>query len=266
MALLLQVSDPHFGTEQPAVMDALALLAQPLRPDLVVLSGDITQRAGRRQFQAARAFVDRLGAPLLAIPGNHDIPLFNLGQRLCRPYAHYREAFGEDLEPVHATPDLLVLGINTTRWWRHKNGAVSRTQIERVANRLAAAKPAQLRVVVVHQPAAVLQPDETHNLLRGRAAALPRWAEAGADLVLGGHIHLPYVTRLPGLPRPMWAVQAGTAVSSRVRDGVPNSVNLLRWGPGAPEAHCRVERWDHDAQRRAFVLHGVTDLPLAPRS
>ena len=265
MTLLLQLSDPHFGTEQPAVMDALASLVQPLRPDLLVLSGDITQRAGRRQFQAARAFVDRLGAPSLAIPGNHDIPLFNLGLRLWRPYARYREAFGEDLEPVHSTPGLLVLGVNTTRWWRHKNGAVSRQQVERVARRLARATPAQLRVVVVHQPVVVLRPGEAHNLLRGRAVALPRWASAGADLVLGGHIHLPYVSLLPGLPRPMWAVQAGTAVSWRVRDGVPNSVNLLRWGPGAPADHCRVERWDHDAQRRAFVLHGVTDLPLARR-
>ena len=265
MAVLLQLSDPHFGTEQPAVMDALAQLAQRLQPDLLVLSGDITQRAGRRQFQAARAFVDRLGAPVLAIPGNHDIPLFNLGLRLCRPYARFAEAFGDDLEPQHATPGLLVLGVNTTRWWRHKNGAVSARQVERVARRLARASPAQLRVVVVHQPVLVLQPGETHNLLRGRARALQRWAQAGADLVLGGHIHLPYVSPLPGLPRPMWAVQAGTAVSWRVRDGVPNSVNLLRWGPGAPAGQCRVERWDHDARRRAFVLQGLTDLPLAPR-
>ena len=265
MALLLHWSDPHFGSEQAAVMDALLALAQQQRPDLLVLSGDITQRATRRQFQAARAFAGRLGAPLLAIPGNHDIPLFHLGLRLCRPYGRYREAFGDELEPVHESPGWLVLGVNTTRWWRHKNGEVSAAQIERVARRLATAGPAQLRVVVVHQPVAVLQATEAHNLLRNQAAALPRWAAAGADLVLGGHIHLPYVSLLPGLARPMWAVQAGTAVSWRVRDGVPNSVNLLRWGPGAPAGHCRVERWDHDAQRRAFVLHGVTDLPLARR-
>lgn len=265
MAVLLHWSDPHFGTEQPAVMDALARFSQQVRPDLLVLSGDITQRASRRQFHAARAFANRLGAPLLAIPGNHDIPLFHLGLRLCQPYARYREAFGDDLEPVHEAPGWLVLGVNTTRWWRHKNGQVSAAQIERVARRLAAARPEQLRVVVVHQPVAVLQAAETHNLLRGQAAALPRWAAAGADLVLGGHIHLPYVTALAGLPRAMWAVQAGTSVSSRVRDGLPNSVNLLRWGPGAPADHCRVERWDHDARCRAFVLHGFTALPLALR-
>ena len=262
MALLLQLSDPHFGTQQPAVMAALAALSQQLQPDLLVLSGDITQRARRSQFQAARAFVDSLGTPCLAIPGNHDIPLVNLGERLCRPYARYQAAFGEALEPEHSAPDLLVLGVNTTRWWRHKNGQVSVAQTARVARRLASATPAQLRVVVVHQPVAVLQPSEAHNLLRGLAAALPRWAAAGADLVLGGHIHLPYVASLPGLARPMWAVQAGTAVSWRVRDGVPNSVNLLRWGPGAPAGHCRIERWDHDAQRHAFVQHSATDVAV----
>ena len=262
MALLLHWSDPHFGTEQPAVMAALVALSQQLRPDLLLLSGDITQRASARQFRAARAFADRLGAPLLAIPGNHDIPLFNLGQRLCRPYARYRAAFGDDLNPVHEAPDCLVLGVNTTRWWRHKNGQVSAAQIEQVANRLAAAGPQQLRLVVVHQPVAVLQAGEIHNRLRGQAAALPRWAAAGADLVLGGHIHLPYVTALAGLARPMWAVQAGTAVSARVRDGVPNSVNLLRWGPGAPAGQCRIERWDHDDRDGAFMPHTVTDLPV----
>lgn len=265
MTLLLHLSDPHFGTEQPAVMAALVRLAQQLRPDLLVLTGDITQRARRQQFLAARAFLDCLGAPVLAIPGNHDIPLFNPGLRLFRPYAHYREAFGEDLEPVHSTAGLLVLGVNTTRWWRHKNGEVSAAQIDRVARRLATATPAQLRVVVVHQPVAVLLPAEAHNLLRGSATALPRWAAAGVDLVLGGHIHLPYVTLLPALTRPVWAVQAGTAVSWRVRDGVPNSVNLLRWGPDAPAGHCRVERWDHEARRDAFECHAVTDLAVAPR-
>lgn len=87
MSVLLQLSDPHFGTEQAPVVKALAALAQQQQPDLLVLSGDITQRAKRNQFAVARAFTDRLGAPLLAILGNHDIPLFDLGQRLFYPYA-----------------------------------------------------------------------------------------------------------------------------------------------------------------------------------
>lgn len=260
MSVLLQISDPHFGTEQAPVAEALVALSRQQRPDLLVLSGDITQRARASQFRQARAFTDRLGLPLLAIPGNHDIPLFHLGARLVQPYARHCEAFGDALEPVHASPELLVLGVNTTRWYRHKNGEVSPEQIERVARQLAGATPAQLRVVVVHQPVAALRAEDVHNLLRGRAAALQRWAAAGADLVMGGHIHLPYVLALPGLVRPVWAVQAGTAVSSRVRAGVPNSVNLLRWGHGAPTGRCQIERWDCAAAGQAFVRTAITEV------
>ena len=263
MSVLLQISDSHFGTEQLPVVEALVKLSLQQRPDLLVLSGDITQRARTSQFSAARAFVDRLGAPALAIPGNHDIPLFNLGARFRRPYSQYRKAFGEDLEPVHSTRELLVVCINTTRWYRHTNGEVSLAQVDRAARRLASADPEQLRVLVVHQPVAVLRPEDVHDRLRGHAAALQRWAVAGGDLVMGGHIHLPYVMALAGLARPMWAVQAGTAVSSRTRHNFPNSVNLVRWGCDAPEGRCVIERWDYAATDQAFVLTTVTEITPA---
>lgn len=260
MSVLLQISDTHFGTEQAPVVEALAALARQLRPDLVVLSGDITQRARPAQFSAARAFVDRLGAPVLAVPGNHDIPLFDLWTRVRRPYARYVAAFGAELEPVRRSHDLLVVCVNTTRPWRHKHGEVSAEQVDRVARLLERAESAQLRVVVVHQPAAVPRSEDAPNRLRGHAAAIERWAAAGADLVMGGHIHLPYVMPLPGLARPLWAVQAGTAVSSRVRDGVPQSVNVLRWGEGAPPGCCRIEQWDHAADASGFRLAKVSEI------
>ena len=183
MSVLLQISDPHFGTEQPLVAEALVALAKQQRPDLLVLSGDITQRARAAQFRAARAFMDRLGAPMLVVPGNHDIPLFDLWTRLCRPYARHVAAFGEELEPVHSSPDLLVVCVNTTRPWRHKHGEVSALQIDRVTRLFEGATAAQLRVVVVHQPMAVTRAEDAPNLLRGHAAALQRWAAAGADIV-----------------------------------------------------------------------------------
>jgi 3',5'-cyclic AMP phosphodiesterase CpdA len=260
MSVLLQISDPHFGTEQPPVVEALAALACQQRPDLLVLSGDITQRARPAQFRAARAFTDRLGVPVLAVPGNHDIPLFDLWARLRRPYARYIAAFGDELEPVHCSPDLMVVCVNTTRAWRHKHGEVSGLQVDRVARTLAGARAEQLRVVVVHQPVAVTRAEEAPNRLHGHAAALQRWAAAGADLVMGGHIHLPYVMALPDLARPMWTVQAGTAVSSRVRKGVPNSVNLLRWGADSSPGCCRIEQWDFSAAELAFVRAVVTEV------
>lgn len=172
MSVLLQISDPHFGTEQPPVVEALVALARRQRPDLLVLSGDITQRARPTQFRVARAFMHRLGAPVLAVPGNHDIPLFDLWARLRRPYAGHIAAFGDDLEPVHFSPDLMVVCVNTTRAWRHKHGEVSGLQVDRVARLLAGAGAAQLRVVVVHQPLAVTRAEDLPNLLRGHVANL----------------------------------------------------------------------------------------------
>lgn len=277
MSVVLQVSDTHFGTEQPAVLEAVVALAAQLRPDLVVLSGDITQRARPAQFVAAKAFVDRLGAPVLAVPGNHDIALLDLWSRLTQPYARYAAVFGNELELVHETPDLLVMGVNTTRPWRHKHGEVSAEQIERVAQRLRAADRRQLRLVVVHQPLAVIRERDRTNLLRGHQAAARAWSAAGADVVMGGHIHLPYVHALTGLARRLWVVQAGTAVSSRTRSGVPNSVNVLRWGDDhlpppagsgvAQEAsQALIERWDWTDEESGFVRTASTRVqPERPK-
>ena len=186
--------------------------------------------------------------------------MFDLRQRIFDPYARHRKAFGNLLEPTHASHELLVQCINTTRWYRHKGGTASSAQIERVANRLRAAQPSQLRVVVVHHPIAVLRSTERHNLLHGHAEAQQSWARAGCDLVLGGHIHLPYVMELAGLARPMWAVQAGTAVSSRVRAGAANSVNVLRWGGDTERGCCIIEQWDYTAATQAFVCARVTQI------
>jgi 3',5'-cyclic AMP phosphodiesterase CpdA len=265
MSLLLQLSDPHFGTEQPEVAEALVQLARTQRPDLLVVSGDITQRARRQQFSQARAFCDRLAIPLmLALPGNHDIPLFNLWQRAFSPYRRFLHAFGPVLEPRVQTPAACLIGVKTTRRWRHKNGEVSAAQIARVCADLAQATPGQLRVVVVHQPVMVLRPEDEHDRLRGWEPAVRAWAAAGADIVMGGHIHLPYVcelsAQLPGLARRLWCVQAGTALSSRVRRQAPNSVNLLRHDPG--QAVCWVERWDHVAASARFELAHASELRL----
>jgi 3',5'-cyclic AMP phosphodiesterase CpdA len=266
LSLLLQISDPHFGTERPLVVAALQELVRLQKPSLIVLSGDITQRAHPREFNAARRFVQGLEVPVvLSIPGNHDIPLFNPLARLCFPYANYSQAFGAELEPEHDSPSLLVLGVNTTRRYRHIQGEVSQAQVERVSQRLRAASPQQLRVVVTHQPVHVIRERDLKNLLRGHARAVCAWSGAGADVILGGHIHLPYVRPLsdafPNLPRRTWSVQAGTALSHRLRGGTSNSVNLLRYS--AQEAKtCDVERWDYADPHTAFVRVETRQLEL----
>jgi 3',5'-cyclic AMP phosphodiesterase CpdA len=177
-------------------------------------------------------------------------------------------AFGDDLEPVLALDDFLLVGVNTTRARRHKDGEVSPAQVARVEGLLRRAAPGQLRVVVTHQPACVMRPEDEKDRLHGGEAALQAWSAAGADLVLGGHIHLPYVSdlcaRAPSAPRPTYCVQAGTAVSHRVRHGTPNSVNLIRWEGASPATRrvCRVERWDYDLADDRFECTHAQELPL----
>ena len=262
MTVLLHISDTHFGTEQPSVVAALQALVREQKPDAVILSGDITQRARSAPFAAARKFCDSLGVERwLTLPGNHDIPLYNVAARLFSPYGNYKDCFGSELEPELEFGDVLVVGVNTTRPERHKDGEVSEAQIARVSRRLQGARRGQLRVVVTHQPACVTRPEDEKDRLHGGEQAVQAWARAGADLVLGGHIHLPYVSDLcaradVATERPLYCVQAGTALSHRVRHGTPNSLNVIRWeGPGDGEARqVRVERWDYDVADDRFEL------------
>jgi hypothetical protein len=163
---------------------------------------------------------------------------------------------------ANTSADLLLIGVNTTRAWRHRHGEVSAAQITRVARQLAGANPQQLRVVMVHQPAAVTQAGDRLHLLRGHAEATQAWAAAGADFLVGGHIHLPFTLPLQGLARRLCVVQAGTAVSSRTRPEAANSVNLVRWGAAVPDpaaqGRCHIERWDYARQDQAFVRAEVT--------
>lgn len=272
MNKLLQISDTHFGTVQPLVMEALEALVRDQRPDVLVLSGDITQRATAAQFRQAKAFCERLAIPqMLALPGNHDISLFNPWQRLFTPYARYLQVFGPEVETSLQTSWLQLTGVNTTRPWRHVNGEVSARQVARVVARLQQAEAGQLRVVVVHQPVYVLRAQDEHDRLRGWASAVRAWAAAGADIVMGGHIHLPYVCELSscvaGLGRRLWCVQAGTAMSSRIRREAPNSVNLLLHDAANSRLQCQLERWDYrmaGATGRFEVAHSSELLPDRP--
>jgi 3',5'-cyclic AMP phosphodiesterase CpdA len=266
MSTLVQISDTHFGTEQPNVVEALLTLVRGIGPQVVVLSGDITQRARRAQFAQARRFVEQLGAPrVLAIPGNHDIPLFNVALRAWSPYRNYMRAFGTLLEPELESDAFLVVCVNTTRPSRHKNGEVSPEQIEWVSSRLKRGQPGQVRIVVTHQPVHIVRESDSKNLLHGYRYAVRAWCSAGADIIMGGHIHLPYVVRLrehfKELRRDAWAVQAGTAVSKRIRENIPNSVNVLVHAAG--EATCRVERWDFDPSGEAFGCVEARSLSLS---
>ncbi|MEJ6022922.1 metallophosphoesterase family protein [Ramlibacter sp. PS4R-6] len=269
MSVLLHISDTHFGTEDPAVVLALQAFAHELKPDGLIFSGDITQRARSAQFSAARSFCESLRiSKMLALPGNHDIPLYNVFARIAMPYRGYKKAFGGELEPVMELPDAIVVGVNTTRPERHKDGEVSPQQVARVVELLKGMPRDKLRVVVTHQPACVLREEDEDDRLHGGHEAVTAWSDAGADLVLGGHIHLPYVTDVcavvKGAKRAMYCLQAGTALSRRVRHNTPNSINVIRWAsPVSGEARtCKVERWDYDLADARFEMTHPYDLKL----
>jgi 3',5'-cyclic AMP phosphodiesterase CpdA len=263
MTALLQISDPHFGTEQPRVVEALLRLVQEIRPAVVVLSGDITQRARRAQFDAARDFVNRMARPVVAIPGNHDIPLFNVVARMFHPYAGFERVFGPNLEPEWEDEHTRIICVNTTRAYRHKDGEVSAEQILAVAERLESATRQQLRIVVTHQPVHVVRDSEVHNRLHGHHEAIRAWSAAGVDIIMGGHIHLPYIASLQehytDVRRRCWVVQAGTAVSHRVRAHHPNSVNVITRNDVSTAC---VERWDYSAERDCFETTSRQRLSL----
>jgi 3',5'-cyclic AMP phosphodiesterase CpdA len=266
MSRLLHLSDTHFGTERAPVQAALERFAHACGADAIVVSGDITQRATAAQFAAARRFLERLPAlPTLVLPGNHDIPLFALWQRLFSPYRRYRRGLGlQELSPTLSVGALQLIGVRSTRRRRHIDGELSARQVREVAARLRAAPASALKVVVTHQPLLVDRERDLHNVCHGAQPALAAWAEAGADLLLAGHIHWPFARALPQR-HTAWAVNAGTAVSHRTRPGAPNSVNLIDYHDDAEGRHCRLRRYDCGPEGSEFSCVAERLLPLQPR-
>lgn len=227
---LAHLSDLHFGTADPAAAAALVRDLGERPPALVVVSGDLTQRARRAQFAAARDYLHRLPGPQVVVPGNHDIPLYDVLRRFLAPLRRYRRYIAAELCPTLTAGAVCVIGVNTARSLTWKEGRISPEQIETVRTRLAAATAA-FRVVVTHHPFIPPAGTERERIrLLGRAArALPMLDEQRVDLLLAGHLHHGY----SGLTQPYYptarrgivAAQAGTAISRRVRE----QANAYNW-------------------------------------
>lgn len=246
--VVVHLSDLHFGREDPDVVDALLHEMHALAPDLVVVSGDLTQRARRRQFQRARAFLDALGSPHLVVPGNHDVPLFNLVARLIDPLGGYRRFITPDLQPAFADAALLVVGLDTTQPLTLKEGRVAEDALAAAVSRVQAAPEAAVKIVVGHHPFDA--PDERRRDAVG-TSVLAALTGAGADVFLTGHLHVSYTGhtahRYNVAGRSAIVVEAGTATSTRLREN-SNAFNLLSIEPSLITVTC------HEWRSRAFAV------------
>jgi 3',5'-cyclic AMP phosphodiesterase CpdA len=187
-ARILHVSDLHVGArDDPVLEQALAALIDRTRPELVVASGDLTHRGRADQHERAANFLRRLGVEVLAVPGNHDIP-YSFPARFTSPWREF-EAQWHTVEPTHATPDVLVVGVNSVRPWRHQSGGVNDRQLEHAEARLRGATPGVLRVVVLHHQLIGAPWRSRKRPVARRNHVLARLVDSGAELILGGHIH-----------------------------------------------------------------------------
>jgi 3',5'-cyclic AMP phosphodiesterase CpdA len=248
---IAHLSDLHFGREDRLLVEALLADLDETRPDLVVISGDLTQRARRAQFAAARAFLARVPAPMLILPGNHDIPLYDVLRRAVSPLSRYRSYITDDLAPLWADDELAVLGVNTARPQVWKEGRISREQLAAIVDRLAELPANLFRVMVTHHP--FVPPPQfpsLHTVTRG-LEALQAAEAAGIELVLAGHLHLGYQAdaraQYPALDRSILVFQAGTAISNRTRYHAANAYNRILVEP--PHVALEVR----EAHRSGFI-------------
>jgi 3',5'-cyclic AMP phosphodiesterase CpdA len=232
MLRIAHLSDIHFGGENVAAVSAAFDLLTAAPPDLTVLSGDLTVAGARHEFAAARDWVEGLtgrGVRVLALPGNHDTPEFDVAARLFAPWRRWRSHLGRSDGMSLSTRNLMATSFNSARGVQIRlnwsKGAVARWQVGRVVRRLDQAAPGAVKLVACHHPLVELAHGPMTGNVRGGLHAARRLAEAKADLVLTGHIHSPFMMPLPFGDGQTQAVGAGT-LSVRER-GAPAGFNMI---------------------------------------
>jgi 3',5'-cyclic AMP phosphodiesterase CpdA len=263
MPRIVHLSDLHFGAHDERLVEGVEKSVDELKPDLIVISGDFTQRARTEQFREACRFLERLrnsGHEVLGVPGNHDIPLYDVLRRFLSPLARYRRYIDENLCPFIELPGLAVLGINTARSLAFKDGRINQDQVNFIRDTFARCPRGSFRVLVTHHPLFALEiGDEVAPAIGRQELALDAIQKAGVDMLLAGHNHhasshgaSDLVTRAGRA----LVVQAGTAISTRVRDQ-EQSFNTIDVADGSVTIIVNAWKSDRfaplDAQRFAWA-------------
>jgi 3',5'-cyclic AMP phosphodiesterase CpdA len=255
MKKIAHISDLHFGRVNYNAAEGLLADIKQHSPDLVIISGDLTQRARISQFKEAREYIKKLGFPVFVIPGNHDIPFFDIVRRFFGPLDRYKEFITEDLRPFYMDEEIAVYGINTARSNTWSEGRISIEQIAAMKEKLCALPNDLLKIVVTHHPF-IVPPGRVGIRIVGRAVrALDIMDECQIDLLLAGHLHDAFHTDIRTYhttrKRSVIVAQAGTSISKRTRYMKPNSYNLIQ----AANNYLRIEerRWNDSIFETSLV-------------
>ncbi len=236
MTRLLHISDLHFGPKfLPRVAEGVLRCAERVRPDVVVVSGDLTQRAKRAQFEEAAAYLRRFEAPVVITPGNHDVPLYRVWERFLAPYRLYRSYISPALDTVTRLPGAVIVALNSTRRLTFTKGQIRRWQLEFAREAFRSAPEGAGRIVVTHHHLAPPPDFVGGNVMPHARRALRAFGECGVDLILAGHMHRSYIgSSLDFVPRDrqergIAVVQCGTTTSSRGRgrERFRNTLNVV---------------------------------------
>lgn len=251
MATIAHLSDVHFGHHDPIVVQGVEAFLAEKRPNLVVISGDLTQRARVEQYQLACEFMDRIerqGLPVLAVPGNHDVPLYDIMRRFVRPLNRYKRFIDDDLCPWFENDELQVLGINTARSFTFKDGSISHEQMSRIRESFAGGAHGKTRILVTHHPLFAMplgDEGELTKVVNRHEDALLAVADAGVHILLAGHFHRSFSKSAREMVEnagPALVVQAGTATSTRLRGDEKQSFNWIEAHKGKVEIE--VHAWE----------------------
>jgi 3',5'-cyclic AMP phosphodiesterase CpdA len=256
MKTVVHLSDLHFGRVDAQLIDPLIKTIGDINPDLVAVSGDLTQRARAHQFREARAFLDALPQPQIVVPGNHDVPLHNVFTRFLRPLDKFKRYITDDLLPVYADEEIVVAGVNTARSLTIKGGRINKRQVAHIREQLCALGEEVVKVVVTHHPFDLPEGYNARELVGRARMAMTGLADCGADLFLAGHLHVSHTghtaKRYKIGGHSALVVQAGTASSTRGR-GEANSFNVIRIG--GPDI--AVERFTWQPASASFTVLSV---------